>query len=381
LDDAVFFLSAVTLGVSLTARKYFYTFHEMVQPERILDSLISSDKTPSAHYIHFTEENVIYEYCKGLANIKAGKSITDQSVFHPCSVTKTFTALAILNLQQQGILNIEQPVKTYWPKFPYMGDITIHHLLSHTAGIPNPIPLRWIHLVNEHSSFDRNAFFQSIFEKHKTVKTGPNEKFLYSNLGYVLLGQLIEKMSGKKYEEFITGNIISKIGIQPGELGFTITDFANNVTGYQKNRTLMNMLLGFFLDKSKFMENVEGKWKPFKPFYINGSSYGGLIGTANSFRKYVQLLLRTNSSLINAEYKKLLFTENQTNDKRSTGMCLSWFCGQLNGVKYFAHPGGGGGFYCELRMYPEINRGSVIMFNRTGISNEKFLDKVDKFSL
>jgi len=208
----------------------------MVPPERILDSLISSDKTPSAHYIHFTEENVIYEYCKGLANIKAGKSITDQSVFHACSATKTFTALAILHLQQQGILNIEQPVKTYWPKFPYMGDITTHQLLSHTAGIPNPIPLRWIHLVNEHSSFDRNAFFQSIFEKYKTAKTGPNEKFLYSNLGYVLLGQLIEEVSGKKYEEFITGNIISKIGIQPGELGFTITDFANNVTGYQKNR-------------------------------------------------------------------------------------------------------------------------------------------------
>ena len=141
----------------------------------------------------------------------------------------------------------------------------------------------------------------------------------------------------------------------------------------------MNLLLGFFLDKSKFMDKAEGRWKPFKPFYINGASYGGLIGTANSFRKYVQQLLRANNSLIREEYRKLLFIENHTNDKRSTGMCLSWFCSQLHGVKYFAHPGGGGGFYCELRMYPEINRGSVIMFNRTGMSNEKFLDKVDKF--
>jgi CubicO group peptidase (beta-lactamase class C family) len=353
----------------------------MVQAERILDNLISSDKTPSAHYIHFTAENVIYEYRKGLANIKTGKSLSDYSVFHACSVTKTFTALAILQLQQHGKLNIEKPVKSYWPGFPYAEDIAIHQLLSHTAGIPNPIPLRWIHLADEPSSFDRNAFFKSIFEKYRTARRRPNEKFLYSNLGYVLLGQLIEKMSGKNYEQFITDNIISKIGLQPGELGFTLTDFEHNVTGYQKNWTFMNMLLGFFLDKSKFMEKADGKWKPFKAFYINGSSYGGLIGTANSFRKYVQQLLQPNNSFIDEHHKKLLFTENCTSNNRPTGMCLSWFCGQLNGVKYFAHPGGGGGFYCELRIYPEINRGSVIMFNRTGISNEKFLDKVDKFFL
>jgi D-alanyl-D-alanine carboxypeptidase len=167
--------------------------------------------------------------------------------------------------------------------------------------------------------------------------------------------------------------------LQPGELGFTINDFADNVKGYQKNRTFMNFLLRFFIDKSKFMEKAEGKWQPFKDFYINGSPYGGLIGTAHSFRKYVQELLRTNNSLIDEKCKKLLFTENYTTDNRPTGMCLSWFCGELNRKKYFAHPGGGGGYYCELRLYPEINKGSVVMFNRTGMSNEKFLDKVDKF--
>jgi hypothetical protein len=141
----------------------------------------------------------------------------------------------------------------------------------------------------------------------------------------------------------------------------------------------MNLLLGLFLDKSRFMDQSEGKWKPFKAFYINGASYGGLIGSAHSFRKYVQQLLKPNNCLIDKESKKLLFEENHTNNDRTTGMCLSWFCGDLNGRKYFAHPGGGGGYYCELRLYPEINRGSVVMFNRTGTSNEKFLDKVDKF--
>jgi CubicO group peptidase (beta-lactamase class C family) len=353
----------------------------MIQGEQILDSLISSGKSPSIHYIHFTSEDIIFEYCKGLANIEDGIHINDNSVFHACSVTKTFTALAILQLEQEGKLNIEKPVKTYWPEFPYPGDITVHHLLSHTAGIPNPIPLRWIHLVNEHSSFDRNTFFDSIFHKHRKVRSKPNEKFFYSNLGYVLLGQLIERLSGKSYEQFVTDNLISKLGVQPNELRFTVINFENYVTGYQRKRTFMNLLLGLFLDKSKFMGHAEGKWKPFKAFYINGPSYGGLIGTAHSFRKYIQQLLKPNDTLIDEESRKLLFAENYTHNNRATGMCLSWFSGDLNGRKYFAHPGGGGGYYCELRLYPEINRGSVVMFNRTGISNEKFLDRVDKFFL
>ena len=74
-----------------------------------------------------------------------------------------------------------------------------------------------------------------------------------------------------------------------------------------------------------------------------------------------------------------MFTENHTTNNKATGMCLSWFSGQLNGIKYFTHAGGGGGYYCEIRIYPENGIGSVCFFNRTGMSDERFLDKVDKF--
>jgi hypothetical protein len=60
-------------------------------------------------------------------------------------------------------------------------------------------------------------------------------------------------------------------------------------------------------------------------------------------------------------------------------MCLSWFSGQLNGNKYFAHAGGGGGYYCEIRLYPDSGIGRVIFFNRTGMSDERILDKTDRF--
>ena len=79
------------------------------------------------------------------------------------------------------------------------------------------------------------------------------------------------------------------------------------------------------------------------------------------------------------DFKKILFNENATNKGKATGMCLSWFKGQLNGKQYFAHAGGGGGYYCEIRIYPDLGIGSVIMFNRTGMTNEKFLNRLDEF--
>jgi hypothetical protein len=111
---------------------------------------------------------------------------------------------------------------------------------------------------------------------------------------------------------------------------------------------------------------------------VNGAAYGGLIGTPDAFVKYIQELLKSNCQLITDEYKKLLFTENFTNDKKSTGMCIAWFSGQLNEEKYFAHAGGGGGYYVEIRIYPDLGIGSLVFFNRTGMSDERFLDKVDK---
>jgi len=60
-------------------------------------------------------------------------------------------------------------------------------------------------------------------------------------------------------------------------------------------------------------------------------------------------------------------------------MCLSWFCGKLNGKQFFAHAGGGGGYYCEIRQYPDIGKGSVIMFNPTGFRDEHFLNSIDQY--
>ena len=135
------------------------------------------------------------------------------------------------------------------------------------------------------------------------------------------------------------------------------------------------------MDKKKFMYKSEGKWKPFHLNYVNDPAYGGLIGTPLSFVTYVQELLKPECALISDKFKEDMFTENKTNRGENTGMCLSWFKGQLDGHRYFSHAGGGGGYYCEIRLYPDLKLGSVVFFNRTGTSDQRFLDLPDSIYL
>lgn len=345
----------------------------------ILIKQITDNKTPSVQYTIFNKDSILYKFHGGLADIKNKKKAEENTVYNAFSITKTFTALSILQLAEKKKLDIEQSVKKYLPDFPYSPEITIRQILSHSAGIPNPIPLSWIHLAEEHSSFDGNSFFSQVFAKNKKTKSKPNEKYSYSNLGYIFLGKLIEKTSGLSYEEYVRENILSPLHLEPNELDFTIINPSQHAKGYHKKYSLSNILLGILIDKSKYVDASEGVWVPFKDNYVNGASYGGLIGASSAFVKYLQELLRPNSAIITDTYKKMLFTENLTNDNLSTDMCLSWFSGRLNGQQYFAHAGGGGGYYSEIRMYPDLGIGSVIMFNRTGMTDERFLDKVDKY--
>lgn len=377
--NTTFYTIILTLFLNVAFCQTMNNLDKRNQAESFLKGQIEKDKTPCVHYAIFTRDSIIYKFQSGLANIEKQIQVSESTTFNAYSVTKTFTALAVLQLSEQGKLDLDKPVKNYLTDFPYPSDITVRQLLTHSAGIPNPIPLSWIHLTDEHTRFERNLFFKNIFEKNNTTKANPNEKFNYSNLGYVLLGQLIEAVSGLSYEQYIKDNILKMIGIKTNELDFFITDTDNHAKGYHKKLSFSNAILGLLINKSKYMDRTVGKWKSFKNLYVNGSSYGGLIGTSSGFVKYIQGLLQTDSKLISADSKQELFKENYTTNNKPTGMCLAWFKGELNGKKYFSHAGGGGGYYCEIRIYPCLGIGSVIMFNRTGMTDERILNKVDKF--
>lgn len=351
--------------------------HRFESADRKLHQFLVTGKSPSVQYILFDQNSILHSYSEGAARIREGMTVNWRTGYHLYSTTKTFTGLAVLQLVQKGMIQLDQPVKTYLPEFPYGSSITVRHLLSHTAGLPNPIPLSWIHLSSEHDGFDGHPFFKKIFEKNPVVKTEPNQRFAYSNLGYILLGWMIEQVTGLPYRQYITEHIIQPLGLTPHDLGFDVTNPQQHARGYHKLMSLSNLILGLMLDKKTYMGPPEGAWKPFKPIYVNGEAYGGLVGTPLSLVRYVQELLKPDGVLLKDHYKQMMLTENHTLKGKPTGMCLSWFTGRLAGRTYYTHAGGGGGFYVEMRMYPAEGIGSVLYFNRTGLSDERLLDQID----
>lgn len=343
-----------------------------------LSSQVDKNRIPGLQYYYFNQDTILYNYFGGLADIEKQVEVTEATTFNAYSVTKTFTALSVLQLVEKDLIDLDKPVADYLPDFPYPANIASRHLLTHTAGIPNPLPLSWTHSVEEHDGFDYKQYFKPIFQKYNKVSKQPNEKFAYSNLGYVLLGMLIEKVSGQSYADYVTRNIIKRSGIDSDQLDFTIPDADIHSKGYQKRISFTNLILGILLDKSKYIDKVEGRWICAKNLLVNGTPHGGLIGSGRGFVSYIQELLKADNRLISAACRNQLFKENITINNKATGMCLSWFKGELEGHTYFAHAGGGF-YYCEIRLYPDLGTGSVIMFNRSGMKDERFLDKVDKY--
>lgn len=351
--------------------------YNMNNINRFLKDQVDHHQTPSIQYAFFDTGKVIYELHYGFKNLKSKEPVEASTHFHLFSITKTFTALAVLQLAEAGKIVLNKPASAYLPGFPYPNTITVEQLLSHTAGIPNPLPLKWIHLAEEHPGFKRDPFFAEVFKAHPKLDFEPGTKFKYSNLGYVLLGQLVEAVSGQPFEDYVKEHIVDQGGIDPSGLSFHLNP-SSHAVGYHKWWSLSNALFGFLIDKAKFMGGREGKWKPFNLFYNNGTAYGGLFGSASGLIQYAQNLLKPNSVLLNDQYKEILFTERAVRNK-PTGMSLSWFTGNLKGNKYFAHAGGGGGYYCELRVYPELGVGSVLLYNRSGMRDERILDRADHF--
>lgn len=345
----------------------------MLRTDALIDAW-TGRTTPGAAYVHFDRSRVIHERYAGVADVATQRPVNTRTSFHGFSVTKTMTALAVMQLARAGHLDLDDPVREHLPAMPYAEDIRVRHLLTHTAGLPNPLPLSWVHAPE--ADFDRDAFFATVFAKHAKLRSKPGERFFYSNLGYVLLGQLIEHLTGEHYEEVVARMILRPSGITAEEVGFKHPSTSVHATGYLKSWSMLALVLPYLFDTRRHMGARIGPWRPFHPFLLNGVAYGGSMGTATGYRKYLQALL-TDDMLVDATGRDQLFTGTRTSDGKATGMAMSWFCGALNGAHYRAHPGGGGGYYAELRVYPDLGRGSVLLLNRTGVSNERLLDQLD----
>jgi CubicO group peptidase (beta-lactamase class C family) len=147
----------------------------------------------------------------GMANYELDVPNTPQTKFHIASISKSFTATAILLLQERGLLNVSDKLAKYIPDYPNGDKITIHHLLTHTSGIPD---------INQFPDYNNKSKFPqtpaSLIERFKQspLNAQPGERYGYSNSNYNLLAFIIEKVSGKGFGDFLRENIFDRLGMK-----------------------------------------------------------------------------------------------------------------------------------------------------------------------
>jgi CubicO group peptidase (beta-lactamase class C family) len=337
---------------------------------------LSSSIEPGIQYIILNQHKTIFEKTVGLSDIKQNISLKSQHTMSVFSMTKVLTAIAILQLIEKEKINLDDKITKYL-NHPYNQNITIRHLLNHTSGIPNPIPLKWVHLVKNHNNFREKQELDKVLKDNSHVDFEAGSKYGYSNIGYWLLGKIIEKVSKEEYATYVTNNIFKPLNLTSNEIGFEIENESNHAKGYLKKWSFMNLLGRFFIDNN-VLGNYENSWLHIKNVYMNGISYGGAIGTAKAFGTLLQDLLQDKSKLLNNQTKQLLYQEQNIEKKEKIMMTLGWHIKYINDIQYFYKEGGGAGFHCEMRIYPKLKLASVLITNKTSFDTNKHLSNLDK---
>ncbi|MBL4933276.1 serine hydrolase domain-containing protein [Clostridium paridis] len=152
-------------------------------------------------------EKILFENGYGMADAENKRQNTPQTVFKIASITKQFTATAILMLQEKGLLNVQDTIDKYIENYPNGNKIKIFNLLNHTSGIPD-----YLKLISSNSGYTPEKLI-GLF-KDKKLNFAPGTKYEYSNSNYVLLGYIIEKVSGMSYEDYMRENIFKPLKLE-----------------------------------------------------------------------------------------------------------------------------------------------------------------------
>ncbi|MCP3849362.1 MAG: beta-lactamase family protein [Gammaproteobacteria bacterium] len=338
--------------------------HELVKPTE-----------PGIQYVVVNQNSTIFNESFGLANVTTNTSMSSAHTMAAFSMTKTLTAIAILQLVERNEIHLDDSVSDYIDH-PYDNAISIRQLISHTSGIPNPTPLTWVHLAEQHSKFNESEALAKVLNENSDLSDSPGAEYQYSNIGYWLLGKLIEKVSGVLYSDYVTQHIFTVLALSREEITFLVKNEDNHAKGYLKKWSFMNFFGRFFIDKDLLGEYEDG-WLHIKDVYLNGPSFGGAIGSATAFSKILQDLLSKKSQLLNAQSIELLYSQQVNQAGENLKMTLGWHIGELNGFKYYYKEGGGAGFHSEMRIYPDKAIASVLMVNRTSFNSREILSKID----
>ncbi len=201
------------------------------QVERMFAAAYPDVDGPGAALLVVQDGAVVYRGARGMADVELGVELSADHVFRLGSITKQYTAAAILLLEERGQLSVGDPITKYLPDYPTHGhEITIEHLLTHTSGIYNYTDVAGY----MDQPVRRDVTTDELIDTFRSLdmEFAPGERWDYSNSGYVLLGAIIEQVSGQSYAEFMEENVFEPLGLEATHYGGSQI-VPGRVRGYQ----------------------------------------------------------------------------------------------------------------------------------------------------
>lgn len=306
----------------------------------------------------------------GLADITGRVPASPGMVCPWFSATKIVTATAAMRLAERGMLDLDAPVAGHVPALRQVRPhgwatrITARHLLSHSAGLANPIPVRWVHPAGRPAP-DPDAFLRGLLARHGKLRFEPGSRASYSNLGPLVLAAALATATGQPFTDLVQAEILGPLGT--GATGFSLTSRTRPraAVGYHPRRSPMRLLVPRWA-----IGEPAGRWVSLRPFEVDGPAYGGLVGPVDELARFLQLHLRDGE----LDGTRILSPQSAAAMRQITtpghryDLGLGWYrpVGQRDADPPFVeHLGGGAGFFNLIRIYPTRGVGVAIMGNAT----------------
>lgn len=348
------------------ARREFKTFY---------DQGMRQNGIAGSSFMLIQDNQIIAQEFFGLPDQEKPQPMDENVIFHWASITKTFTAIAIMQLRDRGLLKLDDPVIKYVPElkavhnpFGDINQITIRHLMTHSAGFRSATwpwggdkdwqphePTEWSQIVA------MLPYTEILFK--------PGSKFSYSNPGIIFLGRIIETLTGDDYEVYVDKNILKPL----------------EMTRSYFDRAPYHLLK--YLSHSYYLN--EGKLKPARFDVDTGItvSNGGLNAPLPDMVKYINFLMGDpkrqdtydqilKRASLNEMFQPQLSIEQggvpeQSGQNRKDSIGLTFFLEENSGMRFIGHSGSQNGFMSHFYLRPESRTAYLIAFNTTATANEK----------
>ena len=318
------------------------------------------------------DHQVLLKKGYGLADVEAKKPITPDTAFLLASVTKQFTAMAIMMLAERKKLSYEDPLSKFFPEFPsYAQNITVRKLLNHLAGLTE-----YDDLFVESGMVDRDwprsskskpSNFEptskdalKLLTQQKTLRFSPGEKFEYSNSGYVILAQIVEKVSGNSFAEFLRENIFRPLGMKRSLLNDEVRPSIPN-------------LASSYTFKDHVYREID--YTPLNAIYGEDNIYS----TVEDLYKWDQALYT--EKLVRASTLREAFTPGRLADGTLTNYGFGWRLGKFLGLDTVSHTGSWLGFNNYYVRFPGERFSVIVLSNSTQFQPVMIANKIARIYL